>query len=323
MTISRFFSILSPLTLSAFLIPSAASAASASFFGPIVPEACHSCPCGFAGVLQIIQNLMNFGISISIIIATLTIAAGGFLFITSATNPESRSTANKMLMNAVVGMLIVLSAWLIVDFIMKRFYDGESTDFGPWNSILTGGEECVVAKENTPLFSGSIFAIPGQGGAGEEGDTGGGTDGGGTGGSGANCPVPAESTMVSFPSEVVAGGSGKATRETVEKFMAMREAAKKDGIDLKISSAYRSDAAQVSLWNSLGKDTSKVAKPCSLGGGGSNHNSGTAIDIRVGCGNPSSNCNTPTYLWLKENGAKWNFRNALPTDPPHWSPSGR
>lgn len=285
-------------------------------FGPIVPAICQVCPCGFGGVLAIIQNLINFIIGIAIIIATIIIAWAGGLYMLSATNPESRSQANKMLINAVVGIMIVLSAWLIVDFVMKTLYGGQ---FGPWNSILidgTDGESCVQAKPNAPLFSGNILAVPGQG-------TGSGIEEGTGTGTGPNCPVPAESTMVAFPSGTTSGGSGKATRDTVENFIAMREAAKKDGIDLKVTSAYRSDAAQVSLWNSLGKDTSKVAKPCSLGGGGSNHNSGQAIDIAVGCSNGTSNCNTKTYQWLKANGGKWNFRNALPTDPVHWSPSGR
>lgn len=230
----------------------------------------------------------------------------------SATNPESRSQANKMLINAVVGICIVLSAWLIVDFVMKTLYGGQ---FGPWNSILISGsgDSCIEAKPTSPLFSGNVFSVPG-------GTT---STGGGNAGTGVNCPVPDESTMVAFPSSVVVGGSGKATDITVQNFMAMREAALRDGIDLKVTSAYRSDASQVTLWNQYGQDPSKVAKPCSLGGEGSNHNSGTAIDIQVGCSNGTSNCNTATYRWLKQNGGSWNFRNALPNDPVHWSPSGR
>lgn len=133
-------------------------------FGPIVPEACHTCACGFGGVLAIIQNLSNLIISVAVIIATLIMVWAGVMYIMSATNPESRSTANKMLLNAVIGLMIVLSAWLIVDFVMKTLYGGQ---FGPWNSILiTGsGDSCVVAKERTPpLFNGDIVATPGQGG---------------------------------------------------------------------------------------------------------------------------------------------------------------
>lgn len=138
------------------LIPLSADAQ----FGPIVPEICKSCPCGFGGVLAIIQNVVNFIIALSIIVATLIMVWAGGLYILSATNPESRSTANKMLINAAVGLMIVLSAWLIVDFVMKTLYGGQ---FGPWNSILTGGNgnSCIVSKPSQPLFDGDLFEVPG------------------------------------------------------------------------------------------------------------------------------------------------------------------
>jgi len=146
-------------------------------FGPIVPEICRQCACGFGGVLAIIQNGINFIISISIIIATIIIAWAGGLYMISSTNPESRSTANKMLINAAVGLVIVLSAWLVVDFVMKTLYGGQ---FGPWNSILVKGtgDSCVEAKETPPLFDGNIVTVPVP--------PGGGTSGGVTGTPG--CP---------------------------------------------------------------------------------------------------------------------------------------
>ncbi|HRH55446.1 MAG TPA: pilin [Candidatus Paceibacterota bacterium] len=149
-----------PFLLAFFLLlPLVASAQ----FGPIVPEACHDCPCGFGGVMAIIQNLVNFIIGIAIIFGTIILVWGGILYIISPANPESRSTANKMLINAVVGLCIVLSAWLIVDFVMKTLYGGQ---FGPWNSILLGGEGamCVESRETPPLFGGNITAVPGQSG---------------------------------------------------------------------------------------------------------------------------------------------------------------
>lgn len=281
-------------------------------FGPIIPEACRACPCGFGGVLAIIQNVVNFIIGLSIIFATIIIVWAGGLYILSATNPESRSTANKMLINAAIGLVIVLSAWLIVDFVMKALYNNES-EFGPWNSILAGdGEEgsCIVASTTTPpsLFDGNLFTVPG-----------GGTPG--TGG-GSCTPIP-DSELVAFDSSATAGGTERALASTVEKFMAMRAAALRDGIDLKVSSGYRSPEEQLAAWNANGCQlvndravcrTRTAAVPCSLGGGGSNHTSGTAVDIRLGTG---------AYDWLKRNGGQYGFYNNLPNDLPHWSPTGR
>ena len=152
------------VAVGALAVPLSVFAADMPLFTPgwsIVPEACRTCACGFAGVMGTVQNLMNGAISLAIFIAVGIMAWAGFLYITTPTNPEARSQANKMMMNAVIGFLIVISAWMIVDFVMKVLYsgpDGQSGAFGPWNSILTGGEICVSSIEQKPLFSGAITA---------------------------------------------------------------------------------------------------------------------------------------------------------------------
>jgi hypothetical protein len=111
--------------------------------------------------MGIAQNLINAGISIGILFAVVIMAWAGFILVMSPFNPEAKSTAHKMLINAVIGFLIVCSAWLIVDFVMKALYsgpDGQQGKFGPWNSILTGGDVCVTSIETRPLFSGQITA---------------------------------------------------------------------------------------------------------------------------------------------------------------------
>lgn len=127
----------------------------------LVPEACRSCPCGFAGVMGTAQNLLNAAISVGILFAIIIIAWAGFILVMSPFNAEGKSQARGMLINAAIGLLIVLSAWLIVDFVMKVLYsgeDGQQGAFGPWNSILTGGDTCVSSVEVRPLFSGTITA---------------------------------------------------------------------------------------------------------------------------------------------------------------------
>ncbi len=158
----RAFSIFS--LVSALVLPLSALAADLPLLTPgwsLVPEACRTCACGFAGVIGIIQNLMNAGISVGIFFAVIIMAWAGLLYISTPTNPEARSKANNMLINAVVGMVIILSAWLIVDFVMKALYsgpDGQQGKFGPWNNILTGGDTCVSSTTTLPLFNGNITA---------------------------------------------------------------------------------------------------------------------------------------------------------------------
>ncbi len=110
---------------------------------------------------------MNAGISIGIVISILVIVFSGLLWMLTPFNPENHSQAKKVLTNAVIGLLIILSAWLIVDFVMKVLYSGTGADsgkFGPWNKILVGGNKCVTASTDLkPLFSGDLFTIPSTG----------------------------------------------------------------------------------------------------------------------------------------------------------------
>ncbi len=65
-----------------------------------------------------------------------------------------------MLLNAVVGLFIVLAAWLIVDFVMKSLYNPDAWQegsLGPWNSILVGGDTCVQPK--TPSAIGGLPGV--------------------------------------------------------------------------------------------------------------------------------------------------------------------
>jgi len=124
--------------------------------------------------------------------------------------------------------------------------------------------------------------------------------------------------MVTIP-----GTTEKATPDTARRFVAMREDAAADGITLIVNEGWRSDATQLQYWNAHGCNvdpslcTDKVARPISLGGGGSNHNRGVALDLNTPYGSAEFN-------WMKENGGTYGFYNNLgASDPVHWSPTGR
>lgn len=145
----------------------------------IVPTECTAaCPCGIGAALQFIQNIMNVMISLAVLAMTIFIVWAGFLFVMSATNPESRSKARGMLINAFIGLFIVLSAWLIVDFIMKQLYDGGGK-FGPWNKILSTSSGSLCIEKHDPVaITGLPAVVPINIVNGTSGN-GGGTSGGG------------------------------------------------------------------------------------------------------------------------------------------------
>ncbi len=116
--------------------------ADAQLFGPVISEACkceNSAPT-FGCVLQTIQNLLNLAITIGVVIATFMIAYAGFLWVLSPTDPKNKEKGRGLLINSVIGLVLILSSWLLVDTFMKVFYDQEGTGWGPWNEIILEGE---------------------------------------------------------------------------------------------------------------------------------------------------------------------------------------
>jgi hypothetical protein len=132
----------------------------------IIPDASTldaTCPVGaplsFGAIMHITQNLLGVAIAFAVLIFVIMLAWGGFLLITSAVNAEAKSTARKLLGNAAIGLLVTMSAWLIVDFVMKALYNPNNSAWGPWNSILGDGPACVKKTENMlALFSQEITA---------------------------------------------------------------------------------------------------------------------------------------------------------------------
>ncbi len=208
-----------------------------------------------------------------------------------------------------------MAAWLLVDTMMRGLIGNNGTieGYGPWSQIEcgtqapTGINETLFAEINYVVQSGGEHSVSSDAPA---------------SGTGSNCPAAPDSSVVTIP-----GTSFKARPNIAENFVRMREAAKRDGVTLTVVSGWRSEQTQIRLFNEICPSGTcgqrKAARPCSMGGNGSNHNSGLAVDIAVGCRNGQSNCSTPTYNWLKQNGAQYGFRNNLPSDPVHWSPSGR
>ncbi len=89
--------------------------------------------CTMCHIVQLIQNILSFLVTISVIVATLMFIYAGFLYLTAGGSADKIKSANKIFTNVFIGFIFVLGAFLIVDTIMKTFYD--NTRFGPWNEI--------------------------------------------------------------------------------------------------------------------------------------------------------------------------------------------
>ena len=111
------------------------------------------------------------------------------------------------------------------------------------------------------------------------------------------------------------GKTYKLNRQALEDFIAMSQAAKEDGIDLTIVSAYRTHNYQAGLYDRYkNKHGKEEADTFSARPGHSEHETGLAIDI-----NQISNSfkNTKAYEWLMENAKDFGYILRYKEDQSH------
>jgi len=123
----------------------------AAFTGGIVPAACRlgsteTCTLCHFGIL--VMNLTNFLIeNIAFPATVLLVAIGGIVITTAGPSPTRQTLGKTILTNTLIGILIVMLAWLGVDTIIKVLTGNISTastaqfvgTLGPWNRVDPAG----------------------------------------------------------------------------------------------------------------------------------------------------------------------------------------
>lgn len=89
--------------------------------------------CNFCHLLLLGQNLINLAIQLSFAFAGLFIAWGAFVIMTSGGSSSRVSDGKKTIQTAMIGIVIVLSAWLIIGTTLQIF-TGSASKL-PWTEI--------------------------------------------------------------------------------------------------------------------------------------------------------------------------------------------
>lgn len=132
------------LVTGALVIPHLAHAA-IPFFGPIIQDwgsangSAQTCPLGWGAVVNVINNVISFAITMAIVaVAPIMISYAGFLMVVEPVSSGGRAKAKSILTNTIVGIVIALAAWLIVDAVMAVLYNPTEAG-GTWSSLVTSG----------------------------------------------------------------------------------------------------------------------------------------------------------------------------------------
>lgn len=70
---------------------------------------------------QVLQNGLNIAYFVAGIVAVIVIIIGGIMYATSAGDSGNVTKAKNLILYAVAGLVIVLAAWGITNFLIGRF----------------------------------------------------------------------------------------------------------------------------------------------------------------------------------------------------------
>ena len=78
-------------------------------------------PCEVCHGILLMNQGMNFLIQLAGVVSVLALIVVGFLYITSAGDPERKNLAKSSLKWVIIGFIIIFLAWLMVDFLLSAW----------------------------------------------------------------------------------------------------------------------------------------------------------------------------------------------------------
>jgi len=93
-------------------------------------------PCTWCHLMQLVKNVINFLMYLVFPLAAIMIVVGGIMIMTAGGSTERVAKGKEIVTAAVVGLLIALLSWLIIDTIIGIIAVGwDSLKIGPWNKL--------------------------------------------------------------------------------------------------------------------------------------------------------------------------------------------
>ena|SRR3989344_3431973 len=105
----------------------------AAWTDPIV--SCIDVACTVCDIAKTAQNLLNTAIYIAVFMSSILFAYAGFIYITNIANHGEITKAKNIFANVIIGLVIILASWLVIDTLMKTLVNNDESRFGPWNRV--------------------------------------------------------------------------------------------------------------------------------------------------------------------------------------------
>ena len=82
--------------------------------------------CDFNDLIYTLNGIVQWIISMSVIIFTLCLIYGGYLYMTSGAKPGNKDKAKSLFLSTLWGFLIILTGWLIVNTLLQYLLPKDS-----------------------------------------------------------------------------------------------------------------------------------------------------------------------------------------------------
>ena len=90
-------------------------------------------PCTFCDFVKVAANVVGVLRNLAFGVAVIAIIAGAILMIISAGNPGRFNTGKSFIINAIIGVVIALMAWIIIGTVLHLLTRNPNL---PWNEII-------------------------------------------------------------------------------------------------------------------------------------------------------------------------------------------
>lgn len=137
------------LIISGLILPVVSFAG--DFSGPLVPCGTSANPnaCTLCDLFTMIQTIIDFISAGIFVLAVIFITVGGLMILLAGANPGNLDLGKKMITNAIIGVIISLLAWTVINMVFNTLV-GDNKNFpAPWNKIECKGGGVVEATNLT------------------------------------------------------------------------------------------------------------------------------------------------------------------------------
>ena len=92
-----------------------------------VPEDDENSPTNGKSLMEVVQTILNVIISVLGIVTVIMIILGGVQYITSQGDPAKATKARNTILYGVIGLVVALLAFAIVNFVLKEVFNPNAT----------------------------------------------------------------------------------------------------------------------------------------------------------------------------------------------------